>query len=76
VAFIEEKEEDSCNLIYISNKRVEQLIQKYTSFEVIPHEELLKELTFETLTLNNSEIEQIKYWKPQTIGEVIFNYWD
>lgn len=23
-----------------------------------------------------TEMEQVKYWKPQRIGEVIFNYWD
>ncbi|MDQ0230124.1 hypothetical protein [Metabacillus malikii] len=26
--------------------------------------------------LNDAELEQIAYWKPKTIGEIIFNYWD
>ncbi|NKE04659.1 hypothetical protein [Mesobacillus selenatarsenatis] len=26
--------------------------------------------------LNRAELEQIKYWKPQRIGDVIFNFWD
>lgn len=26
--------------------------------------------------LNSDELEQIAYWKPETIGEIIFNYWD
>ncbi|NGY89580.1 hypothetical protein F3K44_02630 [Bacillus megaterium] len=26
--------------------------------------------------LNSSELEQIFYWKPKTVGEVIFNFWD
>ncbi|WP_230200279.1 hypothetical protein [Bacillus niameyensis] len=26
--------------------------------------------------LNNAELEQISYWKPETIGQLIFNYWD
>lgn len=26
--------------------------------------------------LNPEELEQIHYWKPQTIGEIIFNHWD
>lgn len=26
--------------------------------------------------LNGSELEQIFYWKPNTVGEVIFNFWD
>lgn len=30
----------------------------------------------DTRTLGRHEQEMIKYWKPETIGEVIFNYWD
>ena len=26
--------------------------------------------------LSPVELEQIHYWKPQTIGEIIYNYWD
>ena len=26
--------------------------------------------------LNRMELDQIKYWKPQTIGELVFNWWD
>ncbi|TAA69547.1 hypothetical protein D2910_09460 [Planomicrobium okeanokoites] len=26
--------------------------------------------------LNNGDKEQIKYWKPETIGQIIFNFWD
>ena len=26
--------------------------------------------------LNLEELEQIRYWKPQTVGEIIFNTWD
>lgn len=26
--------------------------------------------------LNQGEIEQIKYWKPETVGQIIFNFWD
>lgn len=26
--------------------------------------------------LNSDELEQIAYWKPERIGEIIFNYWD
>ncbi|MFP7736181.1 hypothetical protein ACLHDF_22800 [Priestia aryabhattai] len=26
--------------------------------------------------LNSSELEQLFYWKPKTVGEVIFNFWD
>ena len=26
--------------------------------------------------LNSAEIEQIKYWKPTNLGDIIFNFWD
>jgi hypothetical protein len=26
--------------------------------------------------LAEAELEQMKYWKPQRIGDIIFNYWD
>ncbi|MBS4220748.1 hypothetical protein KHA96_20835 [Bacillus sp. FJAT-49711] len=26
--------------------------------------------------LNGAELEQINYWKPETVGQVVFNYWD
>ena len=26
--------------------------------------------------LNNAELAQIAYWKPVTVGEVLYNYWD
>ncbi|MCM3654797.1 hypothetical protein [Metabacillus litoralis] len=26
--------------------------------------------------LNSAELEQLAYWKPETVGQIIFNYWD
>lgn len=26
--------------------------------------------------LNKTELDQIFYWKPETVGDVVFNYWD
>ncbi|MDQ2087898.1 hypothetical protein RBH29_15815 [Herbivorax sp. ANBcel31] len=26
--------------------------------------------------LNIAELEQLAYWKPETVGQIIFNYWD
>ncbi|TAA69739.1 hypothetical protein [Planococcus salinarum] len=26
--------------------------------------------------LNKGEMEQIRYWKPETVGQVIFNFWN
>lgn len=27
-------------------------------------------------TLSSTELEKIKYWNPEIVGEIIFNYWD
>lgn len=26
--------------------------------------------------LYKAELQQIQYWKPKTVGEILFNYWD
>lgn len=26
--------------------------------------------------LNKGEVKQIKYWKPERMGEIVFNFWD
>ena len=26
--------------------------------------------------LNRTELEQLAYWKPETVGQIIFNFWD
>ncbi|MBD8071635.1 hypothetical protein [Bacillus sp. PS06] len=28
------------------------------------------------MELNRTELQQIAYWKPKKVGEIIFNYWD
>ena len=28
------------------------------------------------LQLSRAECEQIRYWRPRTVGEVLFNFWD
>jgi len=27
-------------------------------------------------TLHKDEMEQLVYWQPKTVGDVVFNYWD
>lgn len=26
--------------------------------------------------LNSAELKQLAYWKPETVGQIIYNYWD
>ena len=40
-------------------------------------DELSRTITKSDLSLlDRAEIEQVKYWKPATIGELAFNWWD
>jgi len=46
-------------------------------YQVLPAVELRQPTTSADLSnLTAHEHEQIKYWKPETVGELLFNYWD
>lgn len=46
-------------------------------FRVLEPAELNRSVTDSDLThLGEAELDQVAYWKPQTLGEVIFNRWD
>jgi len=47
------------------------------SYKVLTSEALSRPITHGTLhNLNSAELKQMDYWKPTTIAELIFNYWD
>ncbi|QKS71220.1 hypothetical protein FLK61_31405 [Paenalkalicoccus suaedae] len=48
-------------------------------YHVLPTSELNRPVNKKLLSdskLNKAEMEQITYWQPKTVGEIIFNYWD
>ena len=64
-------------LDFISVPTVENAINQYTEYVVLTKEYLETPFSkYDTGELNDAEISQIKYWKPKTLGEVIFNWWD
>ena len=77
VAFVEEPKEHECSLTFIDLKEPAEMIEKHTNFKVLTQKELNTKLSLAELKyLNKAELSQIKYWQPQTIGEIIFNWWD
>ena len=77
VALVKEIDVGVCELRYIEDENVENLIESNTSFHIVSTADLDQELTSGALKeLNESELRKINYWKPQTIGEVVFNWWD
>ncbi|MER6473230.1 hypothetical protein [Streptomyces collinus] len=46
-------------------------------FRLLNVEELSTPLTAaDTSELAEAELEQVRYWRPSTIGELMFNWWD
>lgn len=43
---------------------------------VLTLDELMQPWNGESLELGDAEMKQIRYWKPRTVGEVVFNFWD
>lgn len=67
-----------CENIKFINSPV--LYESFVSFyQVVGKDELnihLNENALKQTELNSAEWEQVAYWKPETIGQIIFNYWD
>ena len=77
VTFVEEPKEYECSLAYIDLEEPAEMIEEHTNFKVLYQNELSTKLSAAELKcLNEAELSQIKYWQPQTIGEIIFNWWD
>ncbi|MDN3019497.1 hypothetical protein PH210_25365 [Paenibacillus sp. BSR1-1] len=54
-----------------------QLYKQFSSFYyVLGTKELNEPLLTEQNELNSAELKQLAYWKPERIGDVIFNHWD
>jgi hypothetical protein len=46
-------------------------------FRLLDVEELSTPLaTADTSELTEAELEQVRYWRPSTVGELMFNWWD
>lgn len=59
--------------------RQDLIEQLHFSYFILEERELNEPFNQDVINhskLNAAELEQITYWKPETIGEVIFNYWD
>lgn len=77
IALANAPEESGCELKFITNERIEYAIGAYTTFAVIPFISLCEKLTPDSLScLNKAELHQVNYWRPNTVGEIIFNWWD
>lgn len=72
-------------ITFIDNSELTHIIRNmYRTSQILNADELNEPLLFDERTnsvknknsLNKNELKQIGYWKPKTVGEVLFNFWD
>ena len=78
IAFAEPREEYSCELKFRDVVPIANLLnQMFPDVTVATLDELSRPIAMTDLNqLDRAEIEQVKYWKPHTIGELAYNWWD
>ncbi|WP_169089680.1 hypothetical protein [Paenibacillus sp. PL91] len=73
------------NILFIDDQTISIGIEAYsTEYRVLQLRELSEQIQLDDRknklrnenTLNEKELKQIFYWKPKTVGEVIYNHWD
>jgi len=77
IAFVNMPDLKSCRLEFILNNEIKKIIEQYSIYKVLNPEELNNPIQPNDLKqLNSAELGQIEYWKPETVGEIVFNWWD
>ncbi len=77
-AFAEPREDYSCELVFRDMDSVSNLLEEMFPYVAVAKlEELSRQITdYDLSQLDRAELEQVKYWKPATIGQLVFNWWD
>ena len=77
VAYIEPLQPGECVLRFLDVIVLTESFRTDGSFEVLTNEFLSSPIEGSVLSqLDSAEMEQVRYWNPKRIGEVIFNFWD
>ena len=65
------------DLEFVAPVSLASVFASLTEFQPLDADWLSDDPTPELLAnLADADVEQVKHWKPQRIGEIIFNYWD
>lgn len=65
---------ESGPLIFVDSHGLVEVLAEQPGFEVLTPADLNG--PFDAATLLDLDLADIKYWKPATLGEALFNYWD
>ncbi|GKV67149.1 MULTISPECIES: hypothetical protein [unclassified Sporosarcina] len=84
VAFITSREADDHYLTFINDIELSNTFKPY--YKVLYLEQLNEPVNYTQQgkniiiknenNLHQDELKQLVYWKPKTVGEIVFNYWD
>jgi len=77
IGFIKPLSHSMCELEFIDDAELHRLLSEDGSFRVLAAHVLDARLDDSALSdLGPAELQQIKYWAPKKLGDVIFNFWD
>jgi hypothetical protein len=77
IAFAEVVGDGEATVRFTSAPRLAEVFRDFGSYEVAERSELEESLTAERCEeLARAEQDQIAYWRPKHVGDVVFNFWD
>jgi hypothetical protein len=64
-------------LCFVDAPDVAAVFRTFGIYEVLVSSDLTAPLTTEACRhLASAELEQVEYWKPRRVGDLVFNFWD
>ncbi len=77
VAFAERSSDDASEIRFVEAPALRDLLLGSGAYTVMSTSEAGQRVTAEACRLlGPAELKQLHYWRPRTIGEVVFNRWD
>ncbi len=77
IAFARPRADDDIRITFVDHHDLAAAIVNLTEAQVLTAEQLRTPLAHIDLTsLGRHEHDQIGYWKPSTLGDLLFNFWD
>lgn len=77
VAFSVPLQECRMDIEFVDCSDLADVFRRLTDFQPMSKVELTTPVKSTDLKdLNKAELEQFNYWKPKTVGELVFNFWD
>jgi hypothetical protein len=77
VAFARPREDGEMQFRFIDAEPLAKVFKGLGCYEVLTSRQANRRLAPEdTLLLGRGEKDQVRYWRPRVIGDIVFNFWD